>query len=69
MSWVDLGWVRKEILQKDFSENADISLSFVNSNEIKILDYFDIPQNSWGNIDVSAIERASIICSSIFDAQ
>ena len=44
MSWVDF-WVRKEILQKDFSENADISLSFVNSNEIKILDYFDIPQN------------------------
>ena len=67
ISWVDLGWIKKDILQKDFSENENISLSFVNSNEIKILDYFDISINSWGNKGVvGAIERASIICNSIF---
>ena len=67
ISWVDLGWIKKDILQKDFSENKNIRLSFVNSNEIKILDYFDISINSWGNKGVvGAIERASIICNSIF---
>ena len=43
--------------------NERVKQEYVDSDEVKITDYFDIDQNSWSNDGVSdALDRAVKIC-------
>ena len=63
---IDIGWASLDDLKKILSKENPITLEYVDSNEIKITDYFDIVQNSWSNDGVrDAIDRAVDICKQL----
>ena len=63
ISWVDLGWVPIDALKIALLEKENISLKFINSDELTITDYFDIIENEWSNAGLSdALDQASAVC-------
>ena len=65
-STVDLGWMLKDDLIKYLSKETLISITYLDSKEINITEYFDINHNNWVNLGLgNAIEKASAICKTL----
>ena len=61
-------WVGECIdeLKEILSEKNPLTIEYVDSDEVKITDYFDIVQNSWSNDGVSdALDRAVGMCKQL----
>ena len=60
---IDMGWASIDELKEILSEKTPMTIEYVDSDEVKITDYFDIPQNSWSNDGVvDALDRAAEMC-------
>jgi hypothetical protein len=60
---IDMGWGGIDELKDILSRDNPLVIEYVDSDEVKITDYFDIPQNSWSNDGVSdALDRAAEMC-------
>ena len=60
---IDMGWGGIDELKEILSGENPLVIEYVDSDEVKITDYFDIPQNSWSNDGVSdALDRAAEMC-------
>ena len=63
---VDMGWMSIDNLKDIFSSVNPLVIEFVDSEEIKITDYFDIPHNSWSTHGArAALDRAVAICKKL----
>ncbi len=63
---IDMGWVGIEDLKGILESKNPITIQYVDSDETKITDYFDILENSWSNKGVrNAIERAVSVCKEL----
>ena len=63
---IDMGWASIDELKKILSEKNPMTVEYVDSDEVKITDYFDIAQNSWSNDGVSdALDRAVSMCKQL----
>ena len=60
---IDMGWGGIDELKEILSGENPLVIKYVDSDEVKITDYFDIPQNSWSNDGVvDALDRAAEMC-------
>ena len=60
---IDLGWAELEQMQAILGRKSLITIEFIDSDEFKSTDFFDITQNSWSNKGVEdALIRAQQIC-------
>ena len=60
---IDMGWASVDELKLILGRENPQVIEYVDSNEVKITDYFDITQNSWSNDGVSnALVRAVSMC-------
>ena len=65
-SIIDLGWIPLEDLTQILLRKDPIKMKFLDSENIKITEYFDIPENSWNNRGLlDALLRASSMCGSL----
>ena len=65
-SIIDLGWIPLEDLTQILLRQDPIKMRFLDSEDIKITEYFDISQNSWSNRGLlDAVLRASSMCESL----
>ena len=65
-STVDLGWMPKNNLIKYLTKENLISMNYLDSEEIKITEYFDIIHNTWVNTGLGdALEKASTMCKKL----
>ena len=65
-SVIDLGWMPIEDLTKILLREDIIEMKFLDSEKIKITEYFDISENSWSNKGLSeALFKASTMCKSL----
>jgi len=65
-SIIDLGWMPLEDLTKILLRQDPIKMKFLDSDDIKITEYFDIAENSWSNRGLlDALLRASSMCGSL----
>ena len=65
-SVIDLGWIPIEDLTKILLREDPIKMKFLDSDDIKITEYFDIAENSWSNRGLpDALLRASSMCGSL----
>ena len=63
---IDMGWGGIDELKEILSGENPLVIKYVDSDEVKITDYFDIPQNSWSNDGVSdALDRATEMCKQL----
>ena len=63
---IDMGWASIDELKEILSEKNPMTIEYVDSDEVKITDYFDIVQNSWSNDGVSdALDRAVGMCKQL----
>ena len=63
---IEMGWIGIEELKDILGGKNPITIKYVDSNETKITDYFDILENSWSNEGVQrAIDRAVGICKKL----
>jgi hypothetical protein len=63
---IDMGWGGIDELKAILSGENPLVIEYVDSDEVKITDYFDIPQNSWSNDGVSdALDRATEMCKQL----
>ena len=63
---IDMGWGGIDELKEILSGENPLVIEYVDSDEVKITDYFDIAQNSWSNDGVSdALDRAVKICGQL----
>ena len=63
---IDMGWGGIDELKEILSGENPLVIEYVDSDEVKITDYFDIPQNSWSNDGVSdALDRAAEMCGKL----
>ena len=63
---IDMGWGGIDELEAILSGENPLVIEYVDSDEVKITDYFDIPQNSWSNDGVSdALDRATEMCKQL----
>ena len=63
---IDMGWGGIDELKKILSGENPLVIEYVDSDEVKITDYFDISQNSWSNAGVSdALDRAAEMCGKL----
>lgn len=63
---IDLGWAGIDELKEILNRENPIVIEYVDSDEVKITDYFDIPLNSWSNDEVSdALDRAVDMCKQL----
>jgi hypothetical protein len=63
---IDMGWASIDELKEILREKNPMTIEYVDSDEIKITDYFDIVQNSWSNDGVSdALDRAVGMCKQL----
>jgi hypothetical protein len=61
-----MGWGGIDELKEILSGENPLVIEYVDSDEVKITDYFDIPQNSWSNDGVSdALDRAAEMCGKL----
>ena len=60
---IDMGWASVDELKLILGRENPQVIEYVDSNEVKITDYFDITQNSWSTDGVSnALVRAVSMC-------
>ena len=60
---IDMGWGGIDELKEILSGENPLVIEYVDSDEVKITDYFDIPQNSWSNDGVvDALDRGAEMC-------
>ena len=60
---IDMGWGGIDELKEILSGENPLVIEYVDSDEVKITDFFDIQQNSWSNDGVSdALDRAAEMC-------
>jgi len=65
-STVDIGWMPKEDLKKYLTKDNVISMTYLDSEETKITEYFDITHNNWVNVGLDyALEKASAMCKKL----
>jgi len=65
-STVDLGWMPKEDLKKYLTKDNVISMTYLDSEETKVTQYFDITHNNWVNVGLGdALEKASTMCKKL----
>ena len=63
---IDMGWGGIDELKEMLSRENPLVIEYVDSDEVKITDYFDIPQNSWSNDGVvDALDRAAEMCGKL----
>ena len=63
---IDMGWIGIEDLKSILGSKDPITIQYVDSDETKITDYFDILENSWSNEGVrDAIDRAVSVCNEL----
>ena len=63
---VDVGWMEKESLKQILGRSNPISMKYLDSDKVKISDYFDVLQNSWSNINLNAaLDEASKMCEGL----
>ena len=63
---IDMGWASIDELREILSEKNPMTIEYVDSDEVKVTNYFDIAQNSWSNDGVSdALDRAVGICKKL----
>ena len=63
---IDMGWGGIDELKAILSGENPLVIKYVDSDEVKITDYFDITQNSWSNDGVSnALDRAVDMCKQL----
>ena len=61
-----MGWIGIEDLKSILESKNPITIQYVDSDETKITDYFDILENSWSNKGVrNAIDRAASVCKEL----
>ena len=65
-SIIDLGWIPLQDLTQILLRQDPIKMKFFDSDDIKITEYFDIPENSWSNRGLlDALLRASSMCKGL----
>ena len=65
-STVDLGWMPKNYLEKYLTKDSLITMTYLDSEETKITEYFDITENKWDNVGLGyALEKASAMCKKL----
>ena len=63
---VDVGWMEKESLKQLLGRSNPITMKYLDSDDVKISDYFDILQNSWSNVNLNAaLDKASKMCEGL----
>ena len=63
---VDIGWVSIEALKEILNKENPLLIEYVDSEEVKITDYFDITHNSWSKNGMSdALDRAVDMCTQL----
>ena len=63
---IDLGWASIGELKRILKKENPIVLQYLDSEEVKITDYFDITHNNWSNYGVSeTLERAQEMCKKL----
>ena len=63
---IDMGWGGIDELRAILSAENPLVIEYVDSDEVKITDYFDIVQNSWSNDGVvDALDRAAEMCGNL----
>ena len=63
---VDLNWIPIEGLKKVLMRENPISMEYIDTDDMKISDYFDITYNSWSNNNlVTALDKAFEICKKL----
>ena len=66
MAVVDLNWIPIEVLKKVLMRENPISMEYIDTDDMKISDYFDITYNSWSNNNlVSTLDKAYEICKKL----
>ena len=63
---IDIGWLGIKDLKDILGSRNPITIKYMDTNQTKITDYFDILENSWSNDGVQgAIDRAVGICDKL----
>ena len=63
---VDLNWIPIEGLKEVLMRENPISMEYIDTDDMKISDYFDITYNSWSNNNlVPALDKAFEICKKL----
>ncbi len=63
---VDIGWASIGALKDILSQENPLVIEYLDSNDVKITDYFDIIENRWSNDGVSAaLDRAVDRCKNL----
>ena len=63
---IDMGWNYLDGIERFFKNTAEVSLKLLSDDNIKIDEYFDIPENKFSlNGLEDALERAKKECSRI----
>jgi hypothetical protein len=63
---IDIGWADIDDLKDILNQENPIVMEYIDSQNIKITDYFDITQNSWSNDGLSqALDRATAMCNNL----
>ena len=63
---VDLNWIPIEGLKEVLMRENPISMQYIDTDDMKISDYFDITYNSWSNNNlVSTLDKAYEICKKL----
>lgn len=63
---IDFGFLPLNELSNILLKSNPISVEYLDSEEIKISDYFDITTNSWNNAGLDdAINYAKIVCEDL----
>ena len=63
---IDIGWLGIKDLKDTLGSRNPITMKYMDTNQTKITDYFDILENSWSNDGVQgAIDRAVGICDKL----
>ena len=66
MAVVDLNWIPIEGLKEVLMRENPISMEYIDTDDMKISDYFDITHNSWSNNNlVPALDNAFEICKKL----
>ena len=65
-STVDFNWAPLHALKQILGRENPITLEFIDSNDFKVSEYFDVLENAWSNIGLSeALEKAGGLCRAL----
>ena len=66
MAIVDLNWIPIDVLKEILMRENPISIQYIDTDNMKISDYFDITHNSWSNNNlVTVLDNAFEICKKL----